>query len=625
MSNIFENFLSNLDAVEFIEQNLILEGKQFLYTDNGHDFAKQIIRYCCHTLPYSKKGKPVAVLKGRQVGLSTLTAAISLYFMYAEDHKSFLHCFPQVGHARTHSSKRLIELIEDSIKKGKLPQAFLNSSSTATQSLEQKDFQKSNTLYIKGTSVDGRRLRGTSVSGLCLMDEFASMTSEAFRNVLECSANTHFGFIDSGKQLPHVIFGTPEAEGSLFDNIWERSNKQLFFFKCPHCSHQLPLFYDIKSRTEVFTNLVSGTLIRCLDQEGRGCQKLFDKNKEMSKGEWKATIEPGKDYDYTGFWVPQFLNGMITRESIDQKRLEYPTRQFYNEVLGKFYSSEEEALSRQDIIRYTTTKPSTLEWELPPHVLDRKTFMGIDWGARVSGVEDTGSGSYTAVTIFSLMPTGQLKLEHASKLSTKDTDEKVKQVTELMKRYNVLKCVADRGFGESEWQRLQKIHGQDKFTANAWGGNSKRSFIYSQDINLITSDKHVIHEMFFDELKQNKFCIPYSMKAEAELEWLFDHISNIEVLTVSQNGMIKKQYRKKQGKETDGLASLVFAYTAFQFWKTNGFSVSPGAMGGSSLPGSKGSSGLQPYAVMPALGMKRGSSDNNGRPHNYSRSDRRRR
>jgi len=620
--SIFDNFLSSLDAVEFIEKNLILDGQPFSYTNNGHDFAKQVIRYCCHTLPHSKSSRPVICVKGRQIGLSTATAAISLYFMHAEKFKSILHCFPQIGHARTFSSKRLIDLIEDSIAKGNLPKNFLNTSSNATQSQEQKDFYNSNTLYIKGTSIDGRRLRGLSVS-LCLMDEFASMSSEAYLNTLECSANTHFGYVDNGKALPHLIFGTPESEGSLFQKIWEKSNKQYFFFKCPHCTHQVPLFYDIKSRTEVFTNLVSGTLIRCLDQEGKGCQKLFDKNKEMSKGEWKATIEPGKDYDYTGFWIPQFLNGMITRESIDQKRLEYPVRQFYNEVLGRFYSSEEEALSRQDIIRYTTTKPSTLEWDLPPHILDRKTFMGIDWGARVSGVDDTGSGSYTAVTIFSLLPTGQLKLEHASKLATKDTDEKVKQVTELMKRYNVLKCVADRGFGEAEWQRLQKIHGPDKFTANAWGGNSKRSFIYSQDINLITSDKHVVHEMFFDELKQNKFCIPYSMKAEVELEWLFDHISNIEVLTVSQNGMIKKQYKKKQGKETDGLASLVFAYTAFQFWKTNGFS-NVGALGGSTLPGSKGSSGLQPYAIMPALGMKRGSSDN-GKPHNYSRSDRRRR
>lgn len=618
---MFEDFLSKLDIVEFVEQRLVLEGKPFLYSDNGHDFAKEIMRYGAHILPYSKKSKPMVVLKGRQVGLSTLSAAMSLYFMYAEDHKSFLHCFPQVGHARTHSSKRLIDLIEDSIKKGKLPSGFLNTSSSATQSLEQKDFQKSNTLYVKGTSVDGRRLRGTSISGLCIMDEFASMTEEAFRNVLECSSNTHFGFIDEGRQLPHLVFGTPESEGTLFNKIWNKSNKQYFYFTCPHCGHELPLFYNVVSRTDVFTNLATGFLVKCLDEEGQGCQKVFDKTKEMSKGKWKATIPEGQDFDYVGFHVPQFLNGSITRESIDQKRSEYTARQFSNEVLGRFYSSEEDALSRQDIIRLTTTNPSTLEWELPPHVLDRKTFMGVDWGARVSGVDDTGSGSYTVVTVVSLLPTGQLKLEHASKLSTNDTDEKVKQVTELMKRYNVLKCVADNGYGHSERQRLYKLHG-DRFAACAWGGNFKKSFIYSQDINLITSDKHVAHEMFFDDLKQSKFCFPYSMKAEQELDWLIDHITNIEVVNIEAQGLIKKQYRKKNGKETDGLASLILAYTSFLFWKTDGFSNLPGH-GGPSSPGARGTSGLQPYGIMGALGRPRNSSP--GKPYNYSRSDRRRR
>lgn len=622
MATLFDNFLTKLDIVEFIEKNLVLEGEDFSYTNNGRDFMKEILRYSAHIMPYSKQSKPMICVKGRQTGMSTMTSALMLYFLVNEDHKTFLHAFPEIKQANRHSSKRFQNMIDESIAKGKLPGNLVDKK--GVDSNTQKDFHKSNTIYIDGLSVDARRIRGMSVSGLICYDEFATTSRQAFDNSLEAAANTHFGYINKGKAIPHFVFGTPESEGSLFQDIWERSDKREYFLKCQHCGHKFPLFYDLITRSDVFTNLESGTLVKCLDKEGKGCQKLNDKmGKSMSEGEWRQTTN--KDADYVGYYVPQYLNGKVTREIIEEKRKTTPTRTFYNEVLGKFYSFEEEALSRQDIVRLTTTNPSTLEWDLPPHVLDRKTFMGIDWGARVSGVDDTGAGSYTVVTVFSLMPTGHLKLEHASRLSTKDTDEKVKQVTELMKRYNVLKCVADRGFGEAEWQRLQKIHGQDRFTANAWGGHSKRSFIYTQDINLITSDKHVVHEIFFDELKQGKFCIPYSMKAEAELEWLFDHISNIEVITVSENGMIKKQYKKKQGKETDGLASLIFAYTAFQFWKTNGFSQNPALGGGGSMsPGARGSSGLQPYAVMAPLGARR-SNGNSSKPYNYSRSDRRRR
>ena len=60
----------------------------------------------------------------------------------------------------------------------------------------------------------------------------------------------------------------------------------------------------------------------CLDESGKGCQKVCDKIKEMPKGKWIATLAPGLSYDYVGFYVPQFLNGSITREAIDGKRAE---------------------------------------------------------------------------------------------------------------------------------------------------------------------------------------------------------------------------------------------------------------------------------------------------------------
>jgi hypothetical protein len=414
-----------------------------------------------------------------------------------------------------------------------------------------------------------------------------------------------------------MVFGTPLSEGSQFYKMWERSNKQKFFFKCPHCAHQLPLFYNPINRDEVFTNLVSGTLVKCLDEEGRGCQKIFDKITEMSKGSWKQTLDANKEYDYIGFEVPQFLNGSITRESIDAKRREYPARQFYNEVLGKFYSFEEDVLTKADIVRLTTSKPDTKNWDFSPYILDKQTFMGIDWGARVSGVDDTGSGSYTVATIFSLMPTGQLKLEHATRLTTNDTDDKVNQISDLIKKFNVRKCIADKGFGQSECQRLEKKFGADRFSSCEWSGNIKKVFNYAEDVNTIRVDKHVVHEIFFDELRQGKLSFPYSLKAEAEIEWLLDHMTNIEVINTDLGGIIKKQYHKKAGKETDGLASLIYAYTAYQFFKTDKF-----ARYGDAKVAARGKTMLSPYAVVPGKGSSGGLA---GRDPVYSRSDRRRR
>jgi len=616
--NFFEDFFNALDVVQFVEQCLILEGQPMKVTGNGREFVADIMRYAAHVLPYSQNAKPVVVLKGRQVGMSTTTAALMLYFMYAEKHKAFAHFFPDVGHARRHSSKRFIEMIEDSINNGRLPREFLNKA--GTQSQAQKDFQNSNTAYIEGVSTDARRVRGMSISGLPIYDEFGETTRSAYKVSLDAAANTHFGYVDHGRQIPHLVFGTPLEEGSLFQDIWNKSNKQEYHFKCIHCGHYFPLFYEVITRTEVFTNLIQGTLIKCLDQHGQGCQKIMDKKSDaMKNGKWASTLPVDAPYDFVGFYVPQYLSAIITREVVDHKRLNDPPREFYNECLGKFYSAQEDVLTAAQIQKLVTENPPTGEWDLPAFIKDKKTFMGIDWGLRVSGDEDSGQGSYTVITILSHLPTGQLKLEHAIRLTMKDIDEQIQVVNDLARKFNVLKIVADRGAGEAQWQRLEKYHGVDRFTPCQWSGNMKRTFTYTKDLNLITAAKHSVHEEFFDLLRQGKFCFPNSSRAEEEIGWIYEHMSNIDVVLKEANGMIKKFYEKKRGKPTDGLASLVFAYTAFLFVKTQGFIMTNSQIS-SAAPSSKRSL-LSTASILPTR-PSAGHSSNNS--INYSRSDRRR-
>lgn len=626
MNRLFDDFFANLDIVQFVESYLVLQGKPFKYSNNGRDWMKDVLRYAAHVLPYSKSAKPMVVLKGRQCGMSTATSALMLYYMYACDHKTFGHFFPEVKQAQRYSGKAFIEMIEDSIIRGNLPKHFLNKK--ATQSLTQKDFHNSNTVYIEGTSADARRLRGMSLTGIPVYDEFATTTKEAYKVSLETAANTHFGFIDNNKQTPHIVFGTPESEGSQFEKIWESSDKKEFHLKCPHCGHYFSLFYDIISREEVFTNLKTGTLVTCLDKEGKGCQKVLDKldPQVMLEGRWISTLTEadrmrniesfGDTHTFAGFYVPQYLSGNIPREVIDEKRRTNSAREFFNEVLGKFYSSQEDVLTPQQVLELTTKRPDTGDWNLPPAVTDKKTFMGIDWGGRVSGEEDAGTGSYTVVTVLSLLPTGHLKLEHASQLSASTTEEKVKAVCELIKKFNCIKICADRGYGQAERERLEEIYGS-RFTAVQWNANLKRVHTYSSDINLITSDKHVLHELFFDQLRQDKFCFPNSLSAEEQLTWLREHICNVEVINKEINGRVKKTYEKKKGRVTDGLASILYSYTAFQFHKTGGFATDDiGSLGS----GSRGKSILG-FSHVTSIGTR----GRNTRTTQVTRSDRRRR
>lgn len=622
--DIFDDFFSELDAVYFIENNLSLAGQDFKYSGNGRDFMKEVIRYCAHTLPYSKSAKPVIVVKGRQIGMSTLTTSLSIFLLYLESYKTFGHFFPEIGQARRHSSTTLIEMIEESMLKKKLPPDFLTKK--GTQSLTQKDFHKSNRLFIEGLSSDSRRLRGLTITGLPFYDEFATCTMSAYKNSLEAASNTHFGYIDNGRQLPHLVFGTPLSQGTLFEKIWDESDKREFHLKCPFCGHLFPIFYDPINRQEVFTNMKHGTLVACLDRHGIGCQKLVDKSgPAMANGIWQSSLtedqkkknqaEFGDTHKFTGYLVPQYLLGSITREAIDYKRQEMTPRTFYNEVLGRFYSNEEDVLTPAQVLHFTTTKPDTNMWELSNTVLDKKTFMGIDWGGRASGEEDNGSGSYTVVTILSLLPTGQLKLELSERFQMTDIDEQVNYVIDLVKKFNVAQIVADQGYGEAQRQRLIARLGIHLFVSCIWSANLRKANTYHEDVHSITSDKHILHENFFDLMRQYKFCFPNSERAEERIEWLREHICNIEIINVEQNGMIKKRYEKKKGKPTDGLASLIYSYLAFQFFKTNKFKQDD-----IQIPGSM--SGKSNFLVAKIVDPR--YAKGNTQPH-YSRNNRRRR
>ena len=98
-------------------------------------------------------------------------------------------------------------------------------------------------------------------------------------------------------------------------------------------------------------------------------------------------------------------------------------------------------------------------------------------------------------------------------------------------------------------------------------------------------------------LDQKVFCFPY--KEPIRVEWLMQHISNIEIVTTTGgSGQIKKQYRKQgAGKPVDGACALMYAYVGYMFQKTQGFNDmnQPSFSGNRSMP-MPGLSSMRPLA-----------------------------
>ncbi|HVY53571.1 MAG TPA: hypothetical protein VHA13_03535, partial [Gammaproteobacteria bacterium] len=91
-----------LDPVNFVEQYLTLDGKPFRLHDNGYKPFADIYRYI-GIKALEPNAKPVILVKGRQVGGTTMAGALEMYFMgsgiFGMGDKPpirVIHAFPQL-------------------------------------------------------------------------------------------------------------------------------------------------------------------------------------------------------------------------------------------------------------------------------------------------------------------------------------------------------------------------------------------------------------------------------------------------------------------------------------------------------------------------------------------------
>src|ERR1700722_2300261 len=109
--------LLNYDPVNFCEQYLTLEGKPFTLSGNGYRPFADIYRYV-GLKSLEKDAKPVIIVKGRQVGATTMASALEMYFMGSglfgvgtKPPIRIIHAFPQLELAAAYSKTKLQQMI----------------------------------------------------------------------------------------------------------------------------------------------------------------------------------------------------------------------------------------------------------------------------------------------------------------------------------------------------------------------------------------------------------------------------------------------------------------------------------------------------------------------------------
>lgn len=570
--------LMKIDPVSFTESFLTLDGKPFQVTNNGWKFIADVYRHIA-TVAMSSGGKPIVIVKGRQVGATVMATALELYMVASGlfgvggiPPVRVTHAFPHLDMMHGFSKDKLEKMIMESVQisdfkderhPGKLKpyvQAQKNSKRDSTDSLYYKQFKHGNVLWCESIGNEGTRVLGRTFD-VCFFDEVQDMSEVAIAKTIKCLTHAQHGPKPGGVQ---VYFGTPRQKGTFFHRLWESSDQRRYYLRCQDCGKYFLLYTPGSDKWEKEIWLYEN-VVKC---PGCGCEQ--DKVHAVERGKWLPT--PGReDSDYVGFHFNQLFIPNFTKEVILKEKPEHNPRNskmiFDNEVLGEFHSGAGMPISREEIYQMCRDPDRAMA-----RYIDRESktvYLGCDWGGKpdIDGIKR--GQSFSCGVILSVDHDERFNIEFAKKLKVLDIDGKMSFVDNMFRLYGVKSAMGDIGFAEDVTTELKKAYGE-RYRSVRSTGMVKGGVKYDRELLEVIVDKDKMIGEMFELLRKGRFRFPWA--SYESISWLVAHCCSMESKVVMRQGQPHQTYIK--GKiQNDGFMALMYAYLAYKFDKTRGFKV----------------------------------------------------
>ena len=203
---------------------------------------------------------------------------------------------------------------------------------------------------------------------------------------------------------------------------------------------------------------------------------------------------------------------------------------------------------------------------------EKTTYLGLDWGGKNDAAGSVGGQSYSCAVVLSALPDGTLLIEHAHKLSKNTYEYKKDTVNEMFRRFGIKRAVSDWFFGQDVVHDLQ-LRYSNRFIGAQGSGSLVKPVKFREDEMILSYNKDLMIEEIFDLFRKGKIRFPW--KSYEYVEWLIDHCTSMEVKQKTVAGNPIKTYVKGPSPN-DGLMALMYAYMAYKFDITKGYSVKPG-------------------------------------------------
>lgn len=591
---VFEDLKNQLlmyDPVYFAERYLTLDGKKFTLHGNGYRPFAEIYRYI-GIKALEPDAKPIIMVKGRQVGATTMASVLEMYFMgsglFGVGDKPpirIIHAFPQLELAAAYSKTKLNQMIvsaepilDPEGKKTTKPKSFMQNlldQSTATNdSLHFKQFMGGNHLWIESVGLDGDRIMGRTADVL-FFDEVQKTTGMAIGNSLKVLTTAKYGKPSKGVQ---VYFGTPRRKGSEFYKMWQTSSQQYYYLGCEKCSQHFPLYTP--GSDDWKSIWIHGHTVKCTH-----CGHEQDKRLAAERGKWVSFKNPDDpDCQMIGFHINQLYMPMFTREDIDNEMPgKHPInteRVFMNEVLGEFYQGDASPITPEEIRQLCADEGRKFSPSIVPmrNTADPQlVILGIDYGARAD-LEQLGDPdrvkaigqSYSTAVVLQAKGPNLLSIEFATKFKRNDPTSKRGLIDQIMRQYSIQLAIGDIGYSNDFSQDLYNIY-NDKYMVSRAHPRVNEHVKFAMDRfpkELIFERDYYIGELY-EQMKKGMIRFPFG--DYEKIGWLIEHCASMEkTSSVSKYGDPTVHYIKGS-TPNDGFMALLNAYLAYKFIITRGF------------------------------------------------------
>jgi len=581
--------IMKVDPVAFTEAFLTVDGKPLKLTGNGWKFIADIYRHIV-IAAMANNGKPIVIVKGRQVGATVMAAALELYMVASGVYgKSGLppvrvmHAFPQLEIMHSFSKDKLEKMINssspvadfgDKRNPGSVKpyiQSQVDSLRDSTYTLIYKQFKDGNTLWCDSLGTEGSRVLGRTFDVL-FCDEVQDMTELSISKAIKCLTRAQYGPQPGGVQ---VYFGTPRQKGTFFHRMWEQSDQRRYYLRCGDCGKYFLLYTPGSDKWEKDIWLYEN-IIKC---PSCGCEQ--EKIDAVERGKWAVT--PGRENsNFVGFhfnqlFIPEFTKEVILKEKPETNPLNSDIT-YNNEVLGEFHSGEGMPITFEEI--YTACRD--VDRVMSPQIAkgERVTYLGVDWGGKpdIDGIKR--GQSFSVGVVLSVEHDKKFNIEFATKLKKIGFQDKKDFIDNMFKLYSVRSTMGDIGFAEDISNELKKEYG-DKYKTVRNSSMVSGGVKYNRDELEIVVDKDKIIEEVFDLLRKGNIRFPWA--SYESIAWLIKHCCSMESKIVMRQGQPHQTFIK--GKmQNDGLMALIYAYLAYKFDKTCGFKMNTDIMKGSGMP-----------------------------------------